>query len=381
LNSLDTCLNTMFVEKQLISGSLTGPQQTAIKRVDIRALLLKGELQYQFALSDGKKVTHKNLPAQAATALFQELFPAQFSQSVLHSESADIQLRMGKAGQPPRISTAAPTKKAAAKVAVHDREKRRVVPGAEPVDFLVRLGVMTAEGTVVSARFDKYRQINRFLEMVADVADKLNSEGPLRIIDFGSGKSYLTFALYHYFKVLKQRDVQIVGLDLKEDVIAFCNEVSTDLGYTGLHFEVGEISGYCTDQPVDMVVSLHACDTATDDALKSAVAWGAKVILAVPCCQHELFRQIANDIDRPLLKHGILKERLAALVTDAARAEWLELNGYTVQVLEFIDTAHTPKNLLIRAVRLEGKAVPKLLVEGYAAFKAHWNIQPSIDNR
>jgi SAM-dependent methyltransferase len=215
----------------------------------------------------------------------------------------------------------------------------------------VGLGVQTPEGKVTKAKYDKFRQINRYLEFIEDVLDALPGDRTLRIIDFGCGKSYLTFAMYYYLHVLQGRDIQVTGLDLKTDVIHHCNELAERLGYHQLHFERGDISSYEGATEVDMVVSLHACDKATDYALEKAVKWGAQVILAVPCCQHELNGQMRCEVLQPVLKYGLIKERMAALVTDAVRANLLEQQGYDTQILEFIDMEHTPKNLLIRAVK------------------------------
>ena len=222
------------------------------------------------------------------------------------------------------------------------------------MDFLVGLGVQTPDGRVTKARFDKFRQINRYLEFIEDVIDELPTDRTIRIIDFGCGKSYLTFAMYYYLHELQHRDIQVTGLDLKTDVIKHCNELAEKLGYDRLKFERGDISTYEGTDVADMVVTLHACDLATDYALDKAVKWGASVILAVPCCQHELNRQIKCDSLKPVLKYGIIKERIAALLTDALRANLLEQQGYETQILEFIDMEHTPKNLLIRAVKKNG---------------------------
>ena len=181
----------------------------------------------------------------------------------------------------------------------------------------------------------------------------------MRIIDFGCGKSYLTFALHHWLAEIEQRDAEIVGLDREASVIEHCRSVVEKLSLEHLSFEQGEIAGFEPEGPVDLVISLHACDTATDDALIQAVAWDAKVILAVPCCQHELFPQLHNETLQPLLSHGILKERFAAMATDTIRALALEAVGYDTQLVEFIDMEHTPKNILLRAVkgqRSEGRS-------------------------
>jgi SAM-dependent methyltransferase len=223
------------------------------------------------------------------------------------------------------------------------------------VPFLVDLGVMTKEGKIVNSRYDKFKQINRFLEFIEDILPSLSKDREQTIIDFGCGKSYLTFAMYYYLKVLKGYDIRVIGLDLKEDVINNCNVLARDYGYDKLNFYVGDIASYKDVNAVDMVVTLHACDTATDYALANAVKWGAKVILSVPCCQHEANKTIDNEILKPVMDYGILKERLAAIITDASRAKMLEANGYDTQILEFIDMEHTPKNLLIRAVKSKGE--------------------------
>lgn len=210
---------------------------------------------------------------------------------------------------------------------------------------------MTKEGKVVRQRFDKFRQINRFLEFIEDILPELPKGRELTILDFGCGKSYLTFAMYYYLHDMKKYDIRIIGLDLKTDVIRHCNELASEYGYEKLKFLEGDIADYTGVNEVDMVVTLHACDTATDYALAKAVGWNAKVILSVPCCQHELNRQMESDVLAPVLEYGLIRERMAALVTDAMRAQYLEQEGYRTQILEFIDMEHTPKNILIRAVK------------------------------
>ncbi|MCR5323702.1 MAG: SAM-dependent methyltransferase [Lachnospiraceae bacterium] len=253
-----------------------------------------------------------------------------------------------------------------------DRKKKYILPEGEPVPFLVELGVMNNEGYVVKARYDKFRQINRYLEFVNDVIPELERRSGskadhssctlnkcLEIIDFGCGKSYLTFALYHFLHESKGLNVHITGLDLKKDVIADCSRLAQRLGYTDLEFKHGDIADYETTGGVDMVVTLHACDTATDYALYNAIRWNAGVIFCVPCCQHELNKQIKNKELESVLKYGIIKERISALITDAIRAEMLEEKGYKTQILEFIDMEHTPKNLLIRAVKRAGAEITR----------------------
>jgi SAM-dependent methyltransferase len=242
-----------------------------------------------------------------------------------------------------------PTRAAAARR--HDRRKQYLLDEGTPVPFLVELGVMTPDGTVRRSRYDKFRQVNRFLELVDDVVPSLRPDGTLRIVDFGCGKSYLTFAIHHLLTEIRGRDVEIVGLDLKGDVIAACSALAERSGAEGLRFEQGDIAGFDAGERVDLVVSLHACDTATDEALAQAVRWDADAILAVPCCQKEAYRQLESSLLAPMLRHGLAKERFAALVTDTLRAQLLELHGYRAQLVEFVSLEHTAKNVLIRAVK------------------------------
>lgn len=251
-----------------------------------------------------------------------------------------------------------------------ERTKSRVLPEGVPVPFLVHLGVMTAEGKVIKSRYDKFRQINRFLEMIGDVLpdvirlresekNPVSSENPLRVVDFGSGKSYLTFAVQHYLTDIKKLSCEIFGLDLKKDVVDYCSSVAQKLALKNLTFAVGDVASFGEERRADIIITLHACDTATDYALDYALRHEAKAILSVPCCQHEINAQLsAKSVadDSPfaaLLKYGLIKERFAALATDAVRAGLLESQGYKVQILEFIEESATPKNLLIRAVRKE----------------------------
>ena len=351
-----------------------------VRKVTVRPVVLRKKHLYQFEYQYAQKVQHRNLERPEAKALVHTLLAETFRQGYFYTTAGDSQVSVSRAGKVSVRARASsqPVPKSAAPPS-HDRQKNYLLAEGEPVPFLVRLGVMAADGRVIAAKRDKFKQINRFLEMVDDVAGSLPATGTLHIIDFGCGKAYLTFALYHYLTAVKQRQVRLVGLDLKEDVVAFCAQVAADLGCEGLSFAVGEIGGYAPEGSVDMVVTLHACDTATDDALVKAVAWNARVILSVPCCQHELFGQLASDVLKPMLKHGILKERLTALVTDSVRASLLESAGYSVQVLEFIALEHTAKNLLIRAVRRGGKAGPSRPSAEYAAFRDFWHIRPSME--
>lgn len=258
----------------------------------------------------------------------------------------------------------------------HNRVKRYFLEDGEPVDFLVALGVQTPEGKVVKAKYHKFKQINRYLEMVEDILSSIDREDTIRIIDFGCGKSYLTFALYYYLKIKHNKDVEIIGLDLKKDVIEDCNRLKDRLGYRGLRFLQGDIRDYENTERVDMVVSLHACDTATDYAIAKAVGWDASVILTVPCCQHEVNRQIRCPQLDGVLQYSIIKERMSALITDAYRADCLEAVGYETQILEFIELEHTPKNLLIRAVKKGRETQKAVKMQGRYKEKENKQVSP-----
>lgn len=336
------------------SAVLSNPRKKdgAVK-VKVRPLLQKEKLIFQLEEFRNNQAFHKNAdPQEAEEALL--AYMENMRQMQMETAGASYTILVSKKG---KISVKQRAQAQCVKEKEidrsHNRRKKYVLEEGVPVPFLLDLGVMTKEGKIVNSRFDKFRQINRFLEFIEDILPELDKDRELTILDFGCGKSYLTFAIYYYLHELKKYDIRIIGLDLKKDVIRWCNELSKKYGYEKLTFQEGNIADYSESGTgsVDMVVTLHACDTATDYALAKAVGWGAKVILSVPCCQHELNGQMENDILKPVLGYGLIKERMAALVTDALRAQYLEREGYDAQILEFISLEHTPKNILIRAVK------------------------------
>ena len=335
-------------------------------KIKIRPVFIKGKDMFQITRTVGAKELHENLDSEKTAALLEKVAGKPFRNieivnrgdklCILSNKKGHTTVKEHRTGQ---VYGKTERENAGKDDAFgnntikqsHNREKKHILKEGTVVPFLVELGVMTSSGKVVASKYDKFRQINRYLEFIEDIIPALPKEREISIIDFGCGKSYLTFAMYYYLHEMSGLDVNIKGLDLKEDVIDKCNTLAKRFGYDRLSFSQGDIAGYESGIRPDMVVTLHACDTATDYALEKAVKWGASVILCVPCCQHELNRQIKNDILSPIMKYGLLKERFAALLTDGLRAEMLEEAGYRTQILEFIDMEHTPKNILIRAVR------------------------------
>jgi len=325
-------------------------------KIKIRPVMVKDSILFQETVYKGTQVFHSNMDANNMIERIEYLLSNDFKQCEVEHRECKATVLVSRKGKMTvnrkRIQSTAMEQDGDRRVQMtHNRVKRYILDEKKAVPFLIDLGVQTKEGRIVHARYDKFKQINRFLEFIEDILPTLSKEKTVHIIDFGCGKSYLTFAMYYYLHDLRGYDVEITGLDLKEDVIAHCNSLSEKYGYHKLHFIKGDIAEYDGQETVDMVVTLHACDTATDYALSKAVGWGAKVILSVPCCQHEVNKQIHNEELSSLLQYGIIKERISALVTDAVRANILEAAGYETNILEFIDMEHTPKNLLIRAVK------------------------------
>lgn len=379
--ALEHTLNEGFMHMTISNPRKKG----GILKIKLRPVLMKGSVFYQEEIFDGKQVRHTNWKKDECIQLAEKLcaYMLEFKQMEWETDGEHVHVLASKKGK-----TAIRRKKKMQPLGAgmeqfayeHNRKKKYILEEGVPVDFLVDLGVMTKDGKVVRARYDKFRQINRFLEFVDDVREHMPKGREMTIIDFGCGKSYLTFAMYHYLKVLKGYDVRMIGLDLKKDVIEKCNALSRKFGYDKLEFRHGDIAEYEGVDRADMVVTLHACDTATDYALAKAVGWNAEVILSVPCCQHEMNRQINNEILAPLFKYGLIKERTAALFTDALRARLLEQQGYQVQVMEFIDMEHTPKNILIRAVRSEGqKSGCRHADEAYERCRDFLQVEPMLE--
>ena len=335
---------------QIIISNPKGKKE--ISKVKIRPIMIKEELLFQVSEWSNNQIFHKNLDKEEMTEQIIQYLEESFGQMELSSMDLQTTVLVSKKG---KVTVKTKQIKNEKQIDLsHNKSKKYILSKDEPVPFLIDLGVQTKEGKIINSHYDKVRQINRYLEFVQDILPILPQDRKVNIIDFGCGKSYLTFALYYYLKVVCKKEINIIGLDLKEKVIENCNRLAKKYGYEDLKFITGDVSTYTGEGKVDMVVTLHACDTATDYALEKAIEWGAKVIFTVPCCQHEVNKQISCEQLSPILKYGLLRERVSALITDAVRANILEENGYQVQVMEFIDMEHTPKNILIRAV-LDGK--------------------------
>lgn len=363
---LDFFLNEHLVQ-MIFSNSNKKEEWSKVK---LRPLILRQQLVFQVEEFRGKQVFHQNLSKEEARNYCIRLLEASFYQMEAASALGTLLVLVGKKGTmtvKAKRNHQLETREHPVHLN-HNRQKRYILEEGKPVAFLEDLGILTADGTVVRAKYHKFKQINRFLEFIEDILPRLNKDREVTIIDFGCGKSYLTFAMYYYLKELMGYDIRIIGLDLKKDVIERCSQLGKRYGFEHLNFYHGDIASYDGVDQVDMVVSLHACDTATDYALAKAVRWGASVILSVPCCQHELNSQIHNQLLDPILQYGLVKERMSALYTDALRAELLEGCGYRTQLLEFIDMEHTPKNILIRSMLQGSKKENQKEIENMMEF-------------
>ena len=359
---LKRVLTSLLVD-MVISGAIGGGDFIKIK---VRPVMIRDSLYFQVSRYTDKQVFHENMTAEDALETLSGWILHDFRQAQIRMQDEMVTVLVSKKGK-----ATVKSKKAACietQNLEHNRKKQYIIEEGTAVPFMIDLGVMTESGKIIRTRYDKYRQINRFLEFIEDILPELPTDRTVHIIDFGCGKSYLTFAMYYYLKVLKHYDIRITGLDLKQKVIEDCQALADRYGYDGLQFLCGDIADYNGTDEVDMVVTLHACDTATDYALYKAVKWHASVILSVPCCQHELNRKMQCETLSGAFQYGLIKERTAALMTDAMRGQLLEMKGYKTQLLEFIDMENTPKNILIRGVKSKGllpKAARKQQMENY----------------
>lgn len=360
------------------------------QKIKINIQNSNGKTSYYAQMFTQTQVFHKHFSEEELNAFIEEHAGKTFKNCFEKTDTEEIQILANKKGKITKIvkKTDSQDRTTLKNIKINNnlqqKQKNYLLKEGTNIPFLQLLGIMTDNGKIISSKYDKFKQINRFLEFIDDVIpevlkQKEKNDKTIRIIDFGSGKSYLTFAVQYYLTKIKNLPCQIEGLDLKEDVIKYCNEIAQKLNLDNLTFKVGNISDYSGKKNPDIIITLHACDTATDFALKYAVEQNAKVILSVPCCQHQINTQLSNKCDKtpetttdlfdcftPLLKWGIIKEKFSSLLTDSLRGQWLEMQGYKVQMLEFIDIEHTPKNIMIRAIKKTEKqeeTIPKIIKE------------------
>lgn len=372
LDALQDSFENDEFPRVVLSAPLKKNSKEVPRKQTLRPIELKNEIVLQWELQFEKLQTHLNLSLAESRERFLKLFGEEYREAYLFGTNYEYSLRATSKGE--KLKKRKLEAKTISKPQQHNRTKNYLIPEGKAVPFLVALGIMTGSGKVKESRQKKFRQINRYLEIVNDVYAQLPTEGTLSVVDFGCGLSYLTFAVHYLLSVVHQRDVVLFGIDQKSDVIERCELLAHDLELEGLCFTTGRIEDAERIDKVHLALSLHACDTATDAALAFALAADADVILAVPCCQHEVLPQIANETFGLVLQHGILKERIASIVTDALRAEALEAAGYKTQILEFIDLEHTPKNLLIRAAR-RANTERDPNSDRYTALKAELGVQ------
>ena len=356
--NINELVNFVFDKETFISATLSNPKDKKYyKKLEIKLINIKLTNVYQFIYYTDTQVFHKNLSYSEVISTFKTEILDNYKNAQIFTSLNDYSLFSN------RLKEVSIKKLKPSKVKVsqtNNRQKNNILPEDTFIQFLYELGIVSQEGKMHNSKYSKFKQVNRYLEFIDDIIDSFDKTKTINIVDFGCGKSYLTFATHYYFKEIKKLDVNIIGLDLKKDVINDCNNIVRKYNLEGIKFLTGDIKDYISENKVDMVISLHACDTATDYALHQAIKWGSKVIFAVPCCQHEVNKQIKSNSLEAINDYGLIQERIASLLTDLTRAELLKSQGYKTQVLEFIDLEHTPKNILIRAVLTNNKDINAL---------------------
>ena len=348
----------VFDKEIFISATLSNPKDKKYyKKLEIKLINIKLTNVYQLIYYTDTQVFHKNLTYKEVVNTFKNEILDNYKNAQIFTSLNDYSLFSN------RLKEVSIKKLNPSKIKVNqtnNRQKNYILPEDTFIPFLYELGIVSQEGKMHNSKYSKFKQVNRYLEFIDDIIDNFDKDKTINIVDFGCGKSYLTFATHYYFKEIKKLDVNIIGLDLKKDVINDCNKIVEKYNLKGIKFLTGDIKDYISNESVDMVISLHACDTATDYALHQAIKWQSKVIFAVPCCQHELNKQLKTNSLNAISDYGLIQERMASLLTDLTRAELLKSQGYKTQILEFIDLEHTPKNILIRAVLTNNKDINAL---------------------
>ena len=379
LSNVENLMNDIFSNDSLLRIIFSSPykkNKDSFSKVQLSPFIHDGKMEYQFSYFFENKVVHSNLNKDDAINETTTLITSIFKQALVTCKEHEYHLLSNKSGKVTIIKRNIENKKLT--TLSHNKEKQYIIKDNTIVPFLVELGVMNIAGKVLNDKYDKFRQINRFIEFVDDIVDEFDPKKTISIIDFDCGKSYLTFAIHYYLTEVKKLKVNIVGLDLKENVIKECNKIVAKYNMKGIRFQIGDIKDY-KEEKVDMVVTLHACDIATDYALYNAIRWNAKVILSVPCRQHELNNQIKSNTLNALTEFGIVKERMSALMTDVTRAKLLQIEGYKTQLLEFIDMEHTPKNILIRAIKRDRNINMKKAKQDLENLKSEFNYELTLE--
>jgi SAM-dependent methyltransferase len=370
-------LTNALIKSTLENATFSSPKSKTTEARSIHIQTLKDELNLKVEFRLKKHNDIKTISKEKFLDDHLSDFFTNYKQCLIKTDNSEIQILINKKGNAKIITK----NKKIIDSKKHNRQKNYLIPDGTPCDFLIEIGIMDKYGKVKPNFYKKFKQINRFLEMVDDLYKSSNKD-QFHIVDFGCGKSYLTFAVYYYFNVIKKSKVQITGIDLKQEVIDHCNNIALKLNYTELKFVHGFIHDFKVDSEIDFVITLHACDTATDDAILFSLKHQAENMMFVPCCQHELNKQINNKDSDILLKHGIFKDRMTAIVTDTIRSQLLESCGYKVQSMEFIDLEHTAKNILLRCVKTnKTQAQKENALKKYYSFKEQWNIQPYLEKK
>lgn len=372
VKSAEEKINIGMLESAAISNPV---KKDGVFKIKVKPVAVKGRKGFQFAMYEGSKVMHENCGADEVIPRIFELMSTGFKQCNIIADNY-LTILMNKKGEF-KLTGVKPNPNAAEAEFAHNAAKNYVLSDGEYIPWMHDLGLMDENGVVINRRQKKFRQINRFLEMLKDVEDYIPDNSV--IVDMGCGKSYLTFAMYHYLNIMKGKNVEIMGFDLKADVVEYCNKLAERFGFEHLKFYAGDIADIDNiDGRISMIITLHACDTATDIAIYHGIRWGCGVIMSVPCCQHELNGQIKNPAMDIILKHGILKERFSAILTDAIRARILELKGYKTSVMEFIDMEHTPKNIMIRAVKTRRNTVDDKELEELSELMREYSVKQKL---
>ena len=374
LYKLQDFINIDDFIKAIISNPIKKSEDLP-KKIDIKKIMLKNKLYFQFIYYIDKKVIHENI--EDSSLILEKiinLMSENFKQCDILANNS-LTLLMNKKGDF-KITGIKKTVNIDNTPQSHNKVKNYILKEGEYIDWLYKLGVIDKNGIVISHKQKKFRQINKFLEMLRDIEENLPNNA--KIIDMGCGKSYLTFAMYNYFNIIKEKNVTINGYDLKKDVVEHCNKLAKEFNFKNLQFFNEDIQNIDKSENINMIISLHACDTATDYAIYFGVKLNCDVILSVPCCQHELFKQIKNNELSSMLSYGILKERFSSLLTDNLRADALKLCGYKTNIIEFIDMEHTPKNIMIKAIKNKNSTKNDNNIENFQKLIYNFNINPTI---